>query len=96
MPEARLSKAAYEAKGIRLWQIPPRSPDLNPIQKFWSWLRRELRRRDLQDWEAKRPALGRTAYRARLRAVFAREEDTSGRCPLCREPDDSVQTRTEE
>ena len=53
-----------------MWQIPSRSPDLNPIEKFWSWLRRELRRRDLQDWEAKRPAFGRTAYRARLRAVL--------------------------
>ena len=67
---ARPSKEAYEAKGIHLWQIPPRSPDLNPIEKFWGWLRRELRRRDLKDWEAKRPALGRTAYRARLRAVL--------------------------
>ena len=67
---ARPSKAAYKAKGIHLWQIPPRSPDLNPIEKFWSWLRRELRRRDLKDWEAKRPALGRTAYRVRLRAVL--------------------------
>ena len=28
------------------------------------------RRWDLQDWNAKRPPLGRTAYRARLRAVL--------------------------
>ena len=43
---------------------------MNPIEKFWGWLRREMRRRDLQDWNAKRPPLGRTAYRARLRAVL--------------------------
>ena len=38
--------------------------------KFWGWLRREMRRRDLQDWNAKRPLVGRTAYTARLRAVL--------------------------
>ena len=64
------AKKAHAEKGIALWQIPPRSPDLNPIEKFWGWLRREMRRRDLQDWNAKRPPLGRTAYRARLRAVL--------------------------
>ena len=40
-------------------------------------MRRELRRRDLQDWNAKRPPLGRTAYRARLRAVL-RSKKTQG------------------
>ena len=39
---ARPSKEAYEAKGIHLWQIPPRSPDLNPIEKFWGWLQKDL------------------------------------------------------
>ena len=67
---ARPCQAAYGAKGIKLWKIPPRSPDLNPIEKFWSWLRKDLRRRDFQDWVKKRPPLGRTAYRARLRQVL--------------------------
>ena len=71
------AKKAHAEKGIALWQIPPRSPDQNPIEKFWGRLRRELRRRDLQDWNAKRPPLGRTAYRARLRA-FLRSEKTQG------------------
>ena len=46
------SKAATKIHGrhsISLWRIPPHSPDLNPIEKFWSWLRRELRKRDLDD-----------------------------------------------
>ena len=64
------AKKAHAEKGIALWQIPARSPDLNPIEMFWGWLRRELRRRDLEDWDAKRSPLGRTAYRARLRAVL--------------------------
>ena len=67
---AKKCKDFYNAKGIVLWPIPPRSPDLNPIEKFWGWLRRTLRRRDLQDWAAKRPPIGRTAFRARVRAVL--------------------------
>ena len=34
------AKKAYADKGIVLWQIPARSPDLNPIEKIWRWLRR--------------------------------------------------------
>ena len=55
---SKVAKKAHAEKGIALWQIPPRSPDLNPIEKFWGWLRREMRRRDLEDWNAKRPPLG--------------------------------------
>ena len=71
------AKKAYADKGIVLWQIPARSPDLNPIEKFWRWLRRELRRRDLEDWNAKRPPLGKTAYKARLRAVLRSKKTQS-------------------
>ena len=45
-------------------------PDLNPIEKFWGWLRRELRRRDLKDLQEKRPPLSKTAFRARVRTVL--------------------------
>ena len=64
------SMKAYAAKGIELWPIPPRSPDLNPIEKSWGWLRRELRRRDLKDLQENRPVLSKTAFRARVRAVL--------------------------
>ena len=50
--------------------IPPRSPDLNPIEKFWSWLRRELRRRDLQDYKNKKPCLTKTQYIGRVKQVL--------------------------
>jgi hypothetical protein len=36
------SRSAHRRAGIRLWHIPARSPDLNPIEKFWSWLRYAL------------------------------------------------------
>ena len=64
------SMAAYTVKIIELWTIPARSPDLNPIQEFFGWLRRELRRRDLKDLQEKRPVLSRTAFKARVRAVL--------------------------
>ena len=55
---------------MSLWKIPPRSPDLNPIEKFWSWLRKELRRRDLEDYKAKRPCLTKAQYIARVKEVL--------------------------
>ena len=64
------SKQACAKKGIKLWFVPPRSPDLNPVERFWSWLRRELRRRDLLDLKQKRPVLGKTAYRQRVRSIL--------------------------
>ena len=63
-------KKAYAAKRVEILHIPPRSPDLNMIEKFWGWLRTQLRRRDLQDMKMGRPALGKTAYKARVRSIF--------------------------
>ena len=61
--------ATHRRASIHLWHIPARSPDLNPIEKFWSWLRRRLRALDLQDYIAKRPPLGKTAYKYRVRLI---------------------------
>ncbi len=51
------------------WHIPPRSPDLNPIEKYWAWLRKALLARDLSDAVAKRPALDKAGYANRVRAI---------------------------
>ena len=67
---AKDARAACQRHSISLWKIPPRSPDLNPIEKFWSWLRRELRRCDLQDYKQKKPALTKQQYIARVRQVL--------------------------
>jgi Transposase and inactivated derivatives len=32
-----------ERFGVRVIFLPPYSPDLNPIEKFWSWLKSKLR-----------------------------------------------------
>lgn len=39
----RLFSAAQGA-GCRLLFLPPYSPELNPIEKFWAWLKRFLRK----------------------------------------------------
>ena len=61
--------AEYQRIKVKLWHIPARSPDLNPVEKFWGWLRKELRRRDLADMVNRRPVLNKMAYRARVREV---------------------------
>ena len=66
------SKKSMKAYGsnVKLWFVPPRSPDLNPVEKFWAWLRKELRRKDLQDLQQKRQVIGRTVYIARVRTLM--------------------------
>jgi hypothetical protein len=54
---------------VSMWHIPPRSPDLNPIEKYWAWLRKALLARDLSDAVAKRPALDKAGYANRVRAI---------------------------
>ena len=71
---ARKTQRAYRDAGVKLWQIPPRSPDLNPVERFWSWLRRKLRFMDLKDAVAKRPVLGKMAYKSRVRSVRSSQQ----------------------
>ena len=33
-----------EKAGCRIVFLPPYSPDLNPIEKFWAWLKSRLRK----------------------------------------------------
>ena len=63
--------AAYRRAKVRLWHVPPKSPDLNPVEKFWGWLRKELRRMDLAALRAGQPALDKKAYIRRVRALCA-------------------------
>ena len=63
-------QAEHRRASVSLWRIPPHSPDLNPVERFWSWLRRKLRAMDLNDAVACRPALGKQAYVARVRRVL--------------------------
>ena len=60
------SKKAYRECNVSLLKLPPKSPDLNPVEKYWSWVRRRMRAMDLADLAAKRPPLGKVAFKARL------------------------------
>ncbi|CAE7263888.1 unnamed protein product, partial [Symbiodinium natans] len=65
------SRHAMAAENITLWPVPASSPDLNPVEKFWAWLRRRLRHLDREDLRRKRPPIGMLAFKARVRAVLA-------------------------
>ena len=67
---AKESSQAHRTAGVKLWHIPPRSPDLNPVERFWSWLKKKLRGMDLADAVDGRPLLGKMAYKARVRRVI--------------------------
>ena len=67
--KSKVCAEAHKAAGAKLWRIPALSPDLNPVERFWGWLRRRLLAMDLSDAVKKRPVLGKTAYAARIRRV---------------------------
>ena len=60
------SVAAHRRANVQLIKIPAKSPDLNPVELFWAWLRKQMRAMDLNDLAKKRQAVGKTAYKARL------------------------------
>lgn len=68
--EAPASRKAHAKANVELWHVPPRSPDLNPVEVFWAWARRRLRAMDLKDLHAKRPPLQKIAMKARVRALM--------------------------
>jgi hypothetical protein len=79
---AAASKAAYARVNVSLWTVPRKSPDLNPVEMFWSWLRRRLRALDLQDLKAKRRVLNKFSYKARVQAVCRSPaaQDAASKC----------------
>ena len=64
------SMRAYALKNISLWGVPAKSPDCNPIEMFWGWLRRQMRLKDLEDLRKKRAPLGKTAYTQRIKVLL--------------------------
>ena len=62
--------AMVDSVGGKVYFLPPYSPDLNPIEMFWGWIRRKLRLMDLADLRLKRRPLGKTAYTLRVKRVM--------------------------
>ena len=68
------SKRAMAAAGVRAWRVPASSPDLNPVEKMWAWLRRRIRVKDCEDLRRRRPPIGKMAFKARLRSMLASKQ----------------------
>ena len=51
------SLEAYRKPRISLVHIPAKSPDVNPVEKFWGWARKRLHKMDLADLSAGRVCL---------------------------------------
>jgi len=46
------ARELIEARGCRLWYLPPYSPDLNPIESAWSKVKSHLRALKARAWDA--------------------------------------------
>ncbi len=66
---AKVCMMACRTKKITLWGVPAKSPDLNPVEMFWGWLRKKPRLMDLADLRKKRRPLGKLAYTLRVKSV---------------------------
>lgn len=72
--KAPLSEAAHRRARVELWHIPAKSPDLNPAEKFWSWLRRRLRAMDLADLSARRAPVQKFTLKTRVRNLLQTQQ----------------------
>ena len=52
------ARGAIEAKGAAVWDLPPYSPDLNPIEKMWSKIKTLLRKAKARDPDTLAKAIG--------------------------------------
>ena len=64
---AKENLAAYRVNGIVAWSWPPTSADPNPVELFWGWMRKKLRRMDLADLRNKEKVLGKFAHQPRAK-----------------------------
>ena len=52
------ARAAITNAGATIWDLPPYSPDLNPIEKMWSKVKAHLRKAKARDTESLYRAIG--------------------------------------
>ena len=88
-PEGHVGSSMVPAS---TWPIPAKSPDLNPAEKFWSWLRRRLRAMDLADLSARRAPVPKCTLKTRVRNLLQTQpaKRVVGKCAsglrrVCRE-----------
>ena len=54
----KAARSAIEMAGAEIWNLPPYSPDLNPIEKMWSKVKASLRKAKARDCETLYQAIG--------------------------------------
>ena len=60
------SREALRRCSVKLWKLPVKSPDLNPVEKHWAWIRKQMRARDLKDLVAKKPVVDKKGFKSRF------------------------------
>ena len=50
-------------------KIPPASPDFNPVEKVWAWVRKQIVRMDLKDLRDGKPAVSKMGLKLRLQRL---------------------------
>lgn len=63
------ARAAIEAAGATVWDLPPYSPDLNPIEKMWSKIKAHLRKAKARTPDALCRAIGEAMGRVSFQDV---------------------------
>lgn len=66
----RQARAAIEATGATIWDLPAYSPDLNPIEKMWSKIKAHLRKVKARDSEALYGAIGEAMARVSSQDIY--------------------------
>ena len=69
-PRAPASRREHEKANATLWDIPPKSPDLNPVELFWAWTRAALARMDLRDLQQNKAAITKNNFKVRVQSLF--------------------------
>jgi transposase len=64
-----LQPKVYRAHGLQMECFPPNSGDLNPIETVWAWLRRDLARKEQEDFAANR-AITAQQFRQRVAHIL--------------------------
>ena len=73
----KAATSSYRRNSVQMVTFPPNSGDLNPIETVWTWLRRDLGKRELADLKAKRPALTEHQFKQRCAQIlFSYAPDT--------------------
>jgi transposase len=63
------ARAAIEARGAEVWDLPAYSPDLNPIEKMWSKIKAYLRKFKARDPESLCTAIGQAMAKVSLKDI---------------------------